>query len=80
METMSAIELAKTAYETEMAVNVASPYGDYVLISADEYRDYLDLKETKEVEGNPGLKARLLKSMQQDRSEFISEEEVFADV
>lgn len=77
---LDAIELAKTAYETEAVVNIKTQYGDFVLMSAEDYQYFLGLKETQAVESSPELNQRLLDGMNADRSEFISREEAFADV
>jgi len=77
MEMINATELAKTAYETESVVNFQTPYGEYILMSVEDYRYFLDMMETRAVEKDPELNRKLLDGLKADRSEFISEEEIW---
>jgi len=70
-------ELAKTVYRTEQAQIVETTYGEFVLISKEDYQYFLNLHETREIEANPGLNKHLLKSFHQDKSDFVDEHEVW---
>lgn len=47
-----------------------------VLLSKEEYQNYLNWQETKEIEANPGLNAHILKAMNNQDSDWVSMNEV----